>query len=59
MLTPKGLDLGVRQAPVTATQTTKSTRLWEQSQVYHLLQQERNSGGTWDVSGRGIRRGLL
>lgn len=33
----------VRQAPVTARLTTKSTQVGGQSQVCHLLKQERNT----------------
>lgn len=40
---PQGPGLGVRQAPVTARLTAKSTQIGRQSQVYPLLKQERNS----------------
>lgn len=40
---PRDLGLGVRQAPVTARLATKSTQIGGQSQVDHLLKQERNT----------------
>lgn len=43
MLTPRALGLGVRQAPVTARLTAKSTQIHRQSQVCPLLKQERNT----------------